>query len=97
MDWRERYYYLFRTPYATYDEFLVAFRDVAPSLKIHAPYNHMKNDMGYDGNVLGIYIEGMVSCRFSDALNFESAFHAEEELDKGYYKLEQLSKELTGQ
>lgn len=96
MDWRERNYYLFRTPYNTYDEFLAAFKDVAPSLKTHAPYNHMRASMDYDGNVLGIYVEGMVSCRFSDAKRFEEAFHAEG-LNRGFYILKQLSKELLGQ
>lgn len=97
MDWRERNYYLFHVPYETYDQFLSAYHKIAPSLKIHAPYNHIKNSADYDGNVLHIYVQGMISCRFSDVQRFEKAFHEKENVHRRYCLLKQLSKELTGQ
>ena len=107
MDYRKRNYYLVTIMYFSYDTRMHYYRLAAPSLKIHAPYNHFKNsDKAYDGEFakkLGYnsYWQMMLSCKKedSDALEYElrKAERADNEYGiHGSYFLK-LSKELCGQ
>lgn len=43
MDYRERKYYLIHTAFF-YDEYIDKLKSLIPSLKIHPPYNHFRNN-----------------------------------------------------
>ena len=43
MDYRNRNYYFATIDYLSYDMRLKFYKLAAPSLKIHSPYNHIKN------------------------------------------------------
>ena len=48
MDYRNRNYYLATIDYLSYDMRLKNYKLAAPSLKIHPPYNHVKNTYNRD-------------------------------------------------
>lgn len=101
MDYRERNYYLATIDYCSYDMRMKHLKIVAPSLKIHSPYNHFKHNKDYDGvftnkQGYGGYWQMMLSCRKenSEALEYE--------LNKGKRNSRltnflKLNKELCGQ
>lgn len=76
MDYRERKYYLVRFYY--YNKCIDILKRNTPSIKIHPPYNHFRNDKAiklmkqrsinipepdiYDGDVCGYYVQVMISC-----------------------------------
>ena len=109
MDYRYRNYYLVTIDYCSYDMRMKYFRIVAPSLKIHSPYNHFKsNDKEYDGEYTktlgyGGYWRMMLSCKKEDENALEYELRKAKRNDKysslyctGSHFLK-LDKELCGQ
>ena len=104
MDYRNRNYYLAKISNCSYDMRMHNFRLVAPSLKIHSPYNHFKNnEKDYDGTYtrpLGYagYWQMMLSCTKEDSESLEYELRKAERRDdpKTSYFLK-LTKELCGQ
>lgn len=102
MDWRERNYYLATINYCTRDMRIEYYKLVAPSLKIHTPYHHIKNGRDRD-NVEGRYWEMMLSCRKEDSDCLEYELRKAERRDEIYYPgsfgshFLKLNKELCGQ
>jgi hypothetical protein len=103
MDYRERNYYLTTIDYLSYDMRLKYYKMAAPSLKIHAPYNHIKNKSYYD-YVDGSYWQMMLSCKKEDSEALEYELRKAERNDSrcnGVYSYGshffKLSKEVCGQ
>ena len=102
MDYRNRSYYLATIDYLSYDMRIRYFKIADPSLKIHTPYNHFKdNNSEYDGEytkILGYsgYWQMMLSCKKEneDILEYELA-KAERNDTRSYFL--KLSRELCGQ
>lgn len=104
MDYRNRRYYLAKISYFSYDMRMHYFRMVAPSLKIHTPYNHfIKNETDYDGvytKQLGHrgYWQMMLSCKEEEAESLEYELRKAERRDEqGTSYFFKLTKELCGQ
>lgn len=101
MDYRERNYYLVSISSCALDMKLNYFKIAFPTLKIHSPYKHFKENKGqYDGTYLRIhgysnYWQMMISCRKedSDALEYELS----KKNDGCCGQFLKLSKELCGQ
>lgn len=73
MDYRHRDYYLVELDTCAYDMRVEYFKIAAPTLKFHAPYNHIKNsELSYD-KVDNVYGHMMISCKHIDsgALEYE--------------------------
>lgn len=108
MDYRNRNYYLLSIDYLSYDMRMEYFKLATPSLKVHTPYNHFKNNKGYDGEytkILGYggYWQMMLSCKKEDENALEYELRKAERNDKysGLYctgsHFLKLDKELCGQ
>ena len=102
MDYRNRNYYLANIDYVSYDMRLKIFKLVTPSLKIHPPYNHVKNKHQHD-YVDGLSWQMMLSCKKEDSEALEYELRKAERNDRydGLYSsgsnFVKLSKELLGQ
>ena len=102
MDYRERNYYLVTIDYISYDMRLKYYKLAAPSLKIHAPYNHIKNSNSSD-RIDGMYWQMMLSCKKEDSEALEYELRKAERNDKygSIYsygsRFVKLSKEICGQ
>lgn len=82
MDYRFRKYYLVAFNVAVYDMRIKHLKSFAPSLKIHPPYNHFKNnDKDYDGNYTHTYHQLMISCKKeeAEAVEYELRKHSRTE------------------
>ena len=103
MDYRERNYYLVSISSCALDMRLNYFRIASPTLRIHSPYNHFKENKGqYDGTYLGIqgynnYWQMMISCRKEDSDALEYELRKAKRNDGCYSQFLKLSKELCGQ
>lgn len=102
MDYRKRNYYLVTIDYISYDTRLKFYKLATPSLKIHSPYNHVKNICGRD-YIDGRYWQMMLSCKKEDSEALEYELREAERSDKhgslysqGSYFLK-LDKFLLGQ
>lgn len=104
MDYRNRNYYLVTIDYASYDMRLKIYKLVAPSLKIHSPYNHIKCSDRKRDLVNGSYWQMMLSCKKEDSENLEYELRKAERNDNDYNSVYsfgshfvKLNKELCGQ
>ena len=114
MDYRERKYYLAKFNNSTldwwfkdhdgygvqYDYILNSLKTIIPSLKIHSPYSHFKDNndkYSYDGYTEETAnIQHMLSCRLAYCNLLEQFFNDEKE--KGLcVKLIEINKEKCGQ
>lgn len=74
MDYRHRAYYLVKFDGLSYDMRIRNLQICVPSIKIHPPYNHMKNGLKYDGDsIKKAAWQMLVSCRkeHEEALRYE--------------------------
>lgn len=104
MDYRHRKYYLVSIPYFSRDMRIRYFKIVAPSLKMHSPYNHFchrDNEQAYDGkwsNLTGVMRPDiMMSCTIEDSAALEYELHKMVRNDDGYGKFFELTKNLCKQ
>lgn len=103
MDYRGRNYYLVKIDCWTYNMRLQHLKLVAPSLKIHPPYNHFKNnDSDYDAAFtrklgLGGYRQMMLSCRKEDSEAVEYELNKAERRDGCSSRVLKLNKEMCKQ
>ena len=104
MDYRERSYYLVTIDYISYDMRLKYYKLAAPSLKIHAPYNHIKWSDREKDLLHGSYWQMMLSCKKEDSEALEYELRKAERNDNEYNSVYsfgshfiKLSKELCGQ
>ncbi len=103
MDYRERNYYLVRLDCWDYAMRMQYLKLAAPSLKIHPPYNHFKNnDSDYDAIFthklgLGGYWQMMLSCRKEDSEAVEYELSKAERRDGYGSRVLKLNKEMCGQ
>ena len=81
MDYRNRDYYLATIDYVSYDMRLKNYKLAAPSLKIHSPYNHVKNTYNRD-YIDGRYWQMMLSCKKEDSEALEYELRKAERNDK---------------
>lgn len=81
MDYRNRNYYLATIDYLSYNMRLKFYKLAAPSLKIHSPYNHIKNTYNRD-YVDGRYWQMMLSCKKEDSEALEYELRKAERNDK---------------
>lgn len=103
MDYRNRNYYLVNIDYVSYDMRLKIFKLVTPSLKIHPPYNHVKNKHQHD-YVDGLTWQMMLSCKKEDSEALEYELRKAERNDNDYNSVRsfgshfiKLDKKLCGQ
>ena len=102
MDYRFRKYYLVKMPFDSYDMRLRFFKIAAPSLKIHSPYNHFKeNKKDYDGvytRLIGLSSMWnlLISCNKEDSESLEYELKKSKRNDTGSNFLE-VHKNLLGQ
>ncbi len=98
MDYRERDYYLAKIDYCSYDMRMKIFRLAAPSLKIHAPYDHIKSNGQRQDKMNGCYWQMMLSCRKEDSEALEYELRKAERRDRvGFSRFVKLSKEICEQ
>lgn len=103
MDYRDRNYYLVRIDSLSYDMRMQYFKLASPSLKIHPPYNHFKNnDSDHDAVFThklgcGSYLNMMLSCRKEDSEAVEYELRKSERRDGYGSRFLKLDKELCGQ
>ena len=98
MDYRERNYYLARIDYCSYDMRMRYFKLAAPSLKIHAPYDHIKSNSKIQDHLDNRYWQMMLSCRQEDSEALEYELRKAERRDRfGFSRFVKLSKEICGQ
>ena len=103
MDYRERDYYLVRLDCLTYHMRMQHLKLAAPSLKVHPPYNHFKNnDSDYDAVFtrklgLGGYWQMMLSCRKEDSGAVEYELRKAERRDGYGSRVLKLNKEMCEQ
>lgn len=97
MDYRNRNYYLVNIPFFSYDMRIKYFKLAAPSLKIHAPYNHIKWSYKTHDFLNGKHWQMMISCKkdSSDAIEYELRKMVRN--DGCNSAFEKLSKEICGQ
>lgn len=99
MDYRQRDYYLARIDCYSYDMRMNIFKIVAPSLKIHAPYGHIKSNGHMEQDrINNRYWQMMLSCRKEDseALEYElRKAKRRDGLNFSYFL--KLNKEICGQ
>lgn len=103
MDYRKRNYYLVAFDYCSYDMRMKYCKLASPSLKVHSPYNHVKNQNHHD-YVDGNYWQMMLSCKKEDSEALEYELRKAERNDKEYNSVYsfgsrfiKLDKELLGQ
>lgn len=103
MDYRHRKYYLVSIPYFSRDMRIRYFKIAAPSLKMHAPYNHIlkQHTSDYDGcchEDTGVRRpDVMISCKLEDVESLEYELRKMVRNDDGYGKFYELIKEFCGQ
>ena len=105
MDYRDRKYYLVTLSYSSYKTRLNKFKQIAPSLKISAPYNHFKNGKSYDGaNTVDLcnccyynYWQMLISCNKQESDLLEYELNKMLVKDKKYSYFIELHKNLCGQ
>ena len=110
MDYRERKYYLAR--FYNYNQSIYEIKNMIPSVKIHKPYNHFRNDKYkklmklnkfsskksiYDGDICQNYVQCMISCKLEDCEKLEKFLHEELKFVQSYTNIEELTKEICGQ
>lgn len=104
MDYRNRNYYLAMIDNASYRMRMKYYKLTSPSLKIHAPYNHIKcNDTKRD-LLNGTYWQMMLSCKKEDSEALEYELRKAERNDNERNSCNsfgshfvKLNKELCGQ
>ncbi len=104
MDYRNRNYYLATIDYTSYDMRLRYYKLAAPSLKIHAPYNHIKWSDKEKDLLSGSYWQMMLSCKKEDSEALEYELRKAERNDNDYNSVYsfgshfiKLDKKLCGQ
>lgn len=98
MDYRERNYYLARIDYCSYNMRIGIFKIATPSLKIHAPYDHIKSNGERQDKINGRYWQMMLSCRKEDSEALEYELRKAERRDrKSFSYFFKLNKEICGQ
>lgn len=98
MDYRDRNYYLVRLDYFSYKMRMGYFKLAAPSLKIHPPYYHIKNNHQPQDCIEGRYWQTwhmMLSCKKEDSEALEYELRKTERRDGSRFL--KLTKELCGQ
>jgi hypothetical protein len=75
------------------------FKLAAPSLKMHAPYNHIKSNSVYQDRTDGRYYwQMMLSCQKEDSENLEYELRKATRRDRpNFSRFLKLNKELCGQ
>lgn len=97
MDYRERDYYLVTIDYFSYDMRMEMFKLAAPSLKIHAPYRHIRTNGRDQDWVDHRYWQMMVSCRHEDSDTLEYELRKATRRDERRSQYIKLDKEICGQ
>ena len=97
MDYRHRNYYLAKLDYLSHNMRIEFFKCAVPSLKIHPPYHHIKNNGRPQDNVNGRYWQMMLSCRKEESEALEYELRKAERRDEGGSRFLKLNKELCGQ
>ena len=106
MDYRHRKYYLVSIPYFSRDMRIRYFKIAAPSMKMHAPYNHMshkqqKDILSYDGlwsKEIGLRRpDMMISCKTEDVESIEYELRKMVRNDEGHGWFYELTKNFCGQ
>lgn len=97
MDYRKRNYYLANIDYFSYDMRLRYYKLASPSLKIHPPYYHFKNNDKLQDKVNGRYWQMMLSCKKEDSEALEYELRKAERNDGCGSRFLKLDKELCGQ
>lgn len=97
MDWRERDYYLVNIEYFSYSMRLRYYKLAAPSLKIHQPYNHIKDNEKSQDRIKNRYFQMMLSCRKRDSETLEYELRKSVRNDGCCSRFLKLNKEICGQ
>lgn len=104
MDYRNRNYYLVTIDYTSYDMRMRYYKLAAPSLKRHAPYNHIKWSDREKDLLNGSYWQMMLSCKKEDSEALEYELRKAERNDNDYNSVYsfgshfiKIDKELCGQ
>ena len=98
MDYRERDYYLARIDYCSYGMRIGIFKIAAPSLKIHAPYGHIRSNGQRQDRINHRYWQMMLSCRKEDSEALEYELRKAERRDiPNFSCFLKLNKEICGQ
>lgn len=105
MDWRERDYYLVKLDNFSYKMRMEYLKWASETIKIHAPYNHIKAyhpcKSNYDGDhykITGIgYVQFMLSCRKEDSNEVEYELRKACIRDEYGSNFVKLTKKMCGQ
>lgn len=105
MDWRERDYYLVALDYSSFNMRMEYLKCASETMKVHAPYNHIKAShpckSNYDGDhhkITGIgYVQFMLSCKKEDSNEVEYELRKARIRDEYGSNFVKLTKEMCGQ
>lgn len=97
MDYRHRNYYLVNLNRFSYEMRLEYCKWAAHSLKIHSPYNHLKNNKHSQDYANRTYWQMMLSCRKEDSEALEYELRKAKRRDDWGSDFLKLDKELCGQ
>lgn len=97
MDYRYRDYYLVNIDSFVYNMRMRYYKLAAPSLKIHPPYYHLKNNKYSQDYIKRRYWQMMLSCKKEDSEALEYELRKAERRDDWGSRFLKLDKELCGQ
>ena len=97
MDYRYRNYYLVNINIFSYNMRMEYFKLAAPSLKIHSPYCHFKNNKYSRDYINGHFWHMMLSCKKEDSESLEYELRKAKRRDDLGTCFVKLNKELCGQ
>ena len=104
MDWRERDYYLVKFDNFSYKMRMQFLKYASKTIKVHAPYNHIKAHHLYKSNYDGVhknitnmgYVQFMLSCRKEDSNAIEFELRKAHRRDGYGSNFVKLTKEICG-
>ena len=97
MDYRYRNYYLVNIDSFAYNMRMRYYKLAVPSLKIHPPYYHLKNNKHSQDYIKRRYWQMMLSCKKEDSEALEYELRKAERRDDLGSRFLKLDKELCGQ
>ena len=97
MDYRHRDYYLVNINSFAYNMRMRYYKLASPSLKIHQPYYHLKNNKYSQDYIKRRYWQMMLSCKKEDSEALEYELRKAERRDGWGSRFLKLDKELCGQ
>lgn len=97
MDYRYRDYYLAKLDPFAREMRMEYFKLVAPSLKVHSPYRHIKNNHRPQDNINGRYWQMMLSCKKEDSEALEYELRKANRRDYYGSYFFKLTREICGQ